>query len=68
MQGKNRKYISHKEMTMKKLYLVRHGETLFNQKYLMQGICDSPLTQKGHAQAKAVGKLFKEKGITFDHA
>lgn len=51
-----------------KLYLVRHGETLFNKKYLMQGICDSPLTIKGHEQAKAVGEIFKEKGITFDHA
>lgn len=53
---------------MKKLYLVRHGETVFNTKYLVQGRCDSPLTTKGHQQAKEIGQYFKEKNIIFDHA
>lgn len=53
---------------MKKLYLVRHGETLFNHKYLIQGMCDSPLTEKGHMQAQQAGQIFNEKGISFDHA
>lgn len=53
---------------MKKLYLVRHGETIFNVKYLVQGRCDSPLTEKGHMQAKAAGKIFEENHIVFDHA
>ncbi len=30
---------------MKTLYMMRHGQTLFNQKRLMQGWCDSPLTE-----------------------
>lgn len=51
---------------MKKLYLVRHGETLFNHKYLIQGMCDSPLTEKGHMQAQQAGQIFNEKGISFD--
>lgn len=32
---------------MKTLYMMRHGQTLFNQKRLMQGWCDSPLTELG---------------------
>lgn len=30
-----------------KLYLMRHGETLFNTQKRVQGWCDSPLTEKG---------------------
>ncbi|WRK52458.1 histidine phosphatase family protein [Coprobacillaceae bacterium CR2/5/TPMF4] len=30
---------------MKDLYLMRHGETLFNQRRKIQGWCDSPLTE-----------------------
>lgn len=47
----------------KKLYLVRHGQTLFNRKGLIQGWCDSPLTPLGHEQAKATKKWFEEKQI-----
>ncbi len=35
-----------------KLYIVRHGETEYNVSGQMQGIVDSPLTQKGREQAK----------------
>jgi len=52
----------------KTLYLMRHGETLFNQLHLIQGACDSPLTQKGIEAAKTAEKHFKENGIKFDHA
>lgn len=44
----------------KKLYLVRHGQTLFNQKSMIQGWCDSPLTDLGHRQAKAVRSWLDE--------
>lgn len=37
---------------MKDLYLMRHGETLFNQRRKIQGWCDSPLTEKGIEQAQ----------------
>lgn len=36
---------------MKKLYLLRHGQTEFNVKKLVQGRCDSPLTDLGRKQA-----------------
>lgn len=53
---------------VKKLYLIRHGETVFNVKYIVQGTCDSPLTDKGHSQAKAAKKVLEDNHITFDHA
>ena len=34
-----------------KLYLMRHGETLFNTQERVQGACDSPLTDLGIQQA-----------------
>lgn len=39
-----------------KIYLVRHGQTLFNAKGRVQGWCDSPLTKEGMAQALALSK------------
>lgn len=35
----------------KTLYLIRHGQTLFNQKHQIQGASDSPLTELGKEQA-----------------
>ena len=32
---------------MKTLYLMRHGQTLFNLQHKIQGWCDSPLTENG---------------------
>lgn len=55
------------EMT-KTLYLMRHGETLFNQQKKIQGWCDSPLTEKGIGQAQIAGKYFKDQAIEFDNA
>lgn len=52
----------------RELYLIRHGRTLFNQKAIIQGWCDSPLTSDGVEMAERVGRYFKRQGITFDHA
>jgi len=52
----------------KTLYLMRHGQTLFNELHKIQGVCDSPLTEKGIEDAKTVGKYFKDNQIKFDHA
>lgn len=41
---------------MKRLYLVRHGQTEYNLKHLVQGRCDSPLTELGRTQALAAGR------------
>lgn len=50
---------------MKELYLMRHGQTLFNTLHKIQGWCDSPLTEKGQEQARQAGKLLN--GIDIDH-
>ena len=44
---------------MKKLYLVRHGQTLFNELHMTQGWCDSPLTELGRKQAKEAGRSLR---------
>ncbi|KRN28219.1 phosphoglycerate mutase [Lactobacillus selangorensis] len=53
---------------MKELYLMRHGETLFNRLHRIQGASDSPLTAQGIADAKKVGQYLTAHHITFDHA
>ena len=53
---------------IKTLYLMRHGQTLFNKRHLIQGWCDSPLTELGIYQAQVAGNYFKEQGIHFDQA
>lgn len=53
---------------MKILYLMRHGETLFNRLHKKQGWCDSPLTELGMQQALIAKKYFQEQGIQFDSA
>ncbi len=50
---------------MKDLYLMRHGQTLFNVLKKIQGWCDSPLTEDGKKQALAAKELLKD--ISFDH-
>lgn len=41
---------------MLRLYIVRHGRTLFNEKHMIQGWCDAPLTKEGIRQAEALNK------------
>lgn len=50
------------------LYLVRHGQTMFNEKHYMQGWCDAPLTQLGIEQAQRIGRYFEHEGLEFDRA
>lgn len=52
----------------KTLYLVRHGQTLFNLRKKIQGWSDSPLTEVGIMQAQIVAQYFKNNNIKFDHA
>ena len=49
---------------MTTFYLIRHGETEWNVKDLLQGTSDSPLTQKGINDAKKVAKNLSK--IKFD--
>ena len=51
----------------KTLYLMRHGQTLFNVEHKIQGWCDSPLTEQGIKQAEIAARYFDDNKITFDH-
>ena len=53
---------------MKTLYLMRHGQTMFNVAHKIQGWCDAPLTDLGRAQAEVAGQWFRDRNITFDYA
>ncbi|AEB74062.1 histidine phosphatase family protein [Lentilactobacillus buchneri] len=48
------------------LYFVRHGQTYLNKYHRIQGVIDSPLTDKGIADAVAAGKRLSQ--IKFDAA
>lgn len=50
------------------IYLLRHGETLFNVQGKTQGWCDSPLTERGIQQARLTGEEYARRGIKIDHA
>lgn len=52
----------------KTLYLMRHGQTLFNLQHKIQGWCDAPLTPLGIKQAQKASEYFTENNIQFDHA
>lgn len=41
------------------LYIVRHGETVWNTQDRMQGVKDSPLTEKGIIHAGSMGEKLK---------
>lgn len=51
---------------MKRLYLLRHGQTEFNVKKLVQGRCDSPLTNLGRQQAQTAAAWLKSHGVVPD--
>lgn len=46
------------------LYILRHGETVWNSENRMQGELNSPLTPKGEAQAANQGKILRALDLT----
>ena len=53
---------------MKKLVLIRHGQSVWNEKNLFTGWTDVGLTEKGIKEAKEAGRLLKKEGFEFDVA
>lgn len=47
-------------MTKITFYIARHGKTLMNSLDMVQGWCDSPLTDEGVEVAKQLGRGFKD--------
>jgi len=53
---------------MKKLVLVRHGESIWNLENRFTGWTDVDLTAKGVAEAHEAGRLLRKEGYAFDVA
>ena len=47
---------------------MRHGQTVFNERDIVQGFCDSPLTELGRRQPLYAKRWFEIHHIKFDHA
>ena len=52
--------LSRKENSMTKVYLTRHGETIWNKQYRFQGHKDSELTEKGILAAELLADRVEE--------
>jgi 2,3-bisphosphoglycerate-dependent phosphoglycerate mutase len=53
---------------MKKLVLLRHGESQWNRENRFTGWVDVDLSEKGRGEANAAGQLLKDEGFVFDVA
>ena len=51
---------------MKKIVLLRHGESAWNKENRFTGWTDVNLTEKGIEEARAAGRLLKSEGFDFD--
>jgi 2,3-bisphosphoglycerate-dependent phosphoglycerate mutase len=55
-------------LLMKKIVLLRHGESVWNRENRFTGWTDVGLTKTGREQARKAGKLLKSGGYSFDIA
>ncbi len=53
---------------MKKLVLLRHGESVWNRENRFTGWTDVGLTAQGEQEAREAGRLLREAGLAFDLA
>jgi len=53
---------------MRKLVLLRHGESTWNKENRFTGWTDVGLSEKGIAEAKEAGRVMRDEGYTFDIA
>ena len=54
-------------MKSNKLVLVRHGQSIWNEKYLFTGWRDVPLTSQGVNEARNAGRLIRKNNIKIDN-
>ena len=57
-----------KETPMKKLVLLRHGESTWNKENRFTGWTDVPLNETGVQEGLDAGRILKKEGYTFDEA
>ena len=53
---------------MKRIVLLRHGQSTWNKENRFTGWTDVDLTEKGVAEADRAGELLKKEGFAFDKA
>lgn len=53
---------------MKKLVLLRHGESVWNRENRFTGWMDVPLSSRGRRDAARAGRLLRDEGFAFSHA
>ena len=53
---------------MKRVVLLRHGESTWNKENRFTGWTDVPLSDKGVEEAREAGRLMKKEGLAFDVA
>lgn len=53
---------------MKRILLLRHGESIWNQENRFTGWYDVDLSEKGMDEAREAGRLMKQQGFVFDLA
>ena len=51
---------------MKKIVLLRHGESEWNRQNRFTGWTDVPLSEKGIQEATEAGRILREEGYVFD--
>jgi 2,3-bisphosphoglycerate-dependent phosphoglycerate mutase len=56
------------EKSMHKLVLLRHGESVWNRENRFTGWTDVDLSEQGREEARAGGRVLRERGFTFDVA
>ena len=52
---------------MKKVVLLRHGESTWNRENRFTGWTDVDLSEKGVAEAEKAGRLLREEGLSLIH-
>lgn len=57
-----------RELKMRKMVLLRHGESVWNKENLFTGWTDVDLSEKGKEEAREAGRVLKEQGWIFDIA
>src|SRR2546429_6972117 len=60
--------LSDKGTNVKKLVLLRHGESVWNRENRFTGWTDVDLSEEGTAEAKKAGQALKDGGFEFDIA
>lgn len=51
---------------MNEIYILRHGETIWNSSCLCQGVTNVPLSKLGRQQAEEIAQILKKKFFHFD--